>query len=347
VRSYQVFGTTSYQATNGAITAAAKRYRYTGMERDDETGLNYHNARYYIPWLGRWLNADPIGIGDGVNVYAYCKNNPVAHVDKTGTQTAENKQPDENPANKLGDLFTPAKPDPNIDTKNVRAAGTDGGAGATNLQNMQKGKPNTNLFPSKNEELRADNRSEAQKADDKKYGEEINWSTPRAVTANLLEKANPIGKIIDIKTAVEGGVDRKGRPLSATDAVVEGVGTALLFTPIKFGSLSRGATATLGNTAKSGISAANGLKITGFAEHGLNRAIGDFSRVGVKPNAILDAVKTPLKINNVVTDQLGRQSQRFIGKLGEIVVNPQTGKIISVNPTSTSKAAKLFKQLGQ
>lgn len=84
---YHPFGTTSYQATNSSITAAAKRYRYTGMERDEETGLSYHNARYYIPWLGRWLNPDPIGIGDGVNVYAYCKNNPIKHLDNFGTQT--------------------------------------------------------------------------------------------------------------------------------------------------------------------------------------------------------------------------------------------------------------------
>jgi RHS repeat-associated protein len=85
--STQAFGTTSYQATNSSITAAAKRYRYTGMERDEETGLNYHNARYYIPWLGRWLNCDPIGIGDGVNVYAYCHNDPIKNSDKQGTQT--------------------------------------------------------------------------------------------------------------------------------------------------------------------------------------------------------------------------------------------------------------------
>jgi len=84
---YHPFGTTSYQATNTDIKASAKRYRYTGMERDDETGLSYHNARYYIPWLGRWLNCDPIGIGDGVNVYAYCGNSPVSHTDVTGNGT--------------------------------------------------------------------------------------------------------------------------------------------------------------------------------------------------------------------------------------------------------------------
>ena len=101
------------------------------------------------------------------------------------------------------------------------------------------------------------------------------------------------------------------------------------------------------NAAKGGIEAANGLKITGFTGHGVDRAIGSFGRSGVKPDAIFNALKNPLKINNVVTDQFGRQSQRFIGQFGEVVINPQTGKIISVNPTSSSKAAKLLKQLGQ
>jgi len=62
---YHPYGTTAYQAKNAAIKAVAKRYRYTGMERDEETGLEYHSARYYLPWLGRWLSADPIGIGGG------------------------------------------------------------------------------------------------------------------------------------------------------------------------------------------------------------------------------------------------------------------------------------------
>lgn len=83
---YHPFGTTAYQAKNSAIKSAAKRYRYTGMERDEETGLNYHGARYYLPWLGRWLNADPIGMGDGTNLYSYAKNHPINMADATGTQ---------------------------------------------------------------------------------------------------------------------------------------------------------------------------------------------------------------------------------------------------------------------
>jgi RHS repeat-associated protein len=84
---YHPFGTTAYQATDASRQVPAKRYRYTGMERDDETGLNYHSQRYYIPWLGRWTAADPIGIKDDLAVYAYCKNNPVRLTDLNGTDS--------------------------------------------------------------------------------------------------------------------------------------------------------------------------------------------------------------------------------------------------------------------
>ena len=78
------FGSTSFLLTNKKIKSAAKRYRYTGMERDEESGLNYHGARYYAPWLCRWTAADPIGIKDDLNVYSYVKNSPVSRVDTNG-----------------------------------------------------------------------------------------------------------------------------------------------------------------------------------------------------------------------------------------------------------------------
>lgn len=84
---YHPFGTTSYQAVDKDIQAAAKRYRFTSKERDEESGLEYHSARYYMPWLGRWLSADPIGIEDGLNAYRYSKNNPIYYSDQNGFQS--------------------------------------------------------------------------------------------------------------------------------------------------------------------------------------------------------------------------------------------------------------------
>ncbi|MEC4686088.1 MAG: SpvB/TcaC N-terminal domain-containing protein [Nitrospirota bacterium] len=90
------FGTTAYQAKNETIKSVAKRYRYTGMERDEETGLEYHSARYYLPWLGRWLSADPIGMGDGVNLYRYSQNKPIINIDQKGTQVNSGDPTDPN-----------------------------------------------------------------------------------------------------------------------------------------------------------------------------------------------------------------------------------------------------------
>lgn len=83
---YFPYGTTSYSTIDASREVPTKEYRYTGKERDEESGLNYHEARYYALWIGRWINTDPIGIEDGPNTYNFCKNNPVLLIDETGTQ---------------------------------------------------------------------------------------------------------------------------------------------------------------------------------------------------------------------------------------------------------------------
>ena len=64
--------------------------RYRGYYYDTETGLYYLQSRYYDPVVGRFLNGDNqlSGIGGlplGYNIFVYCANNPVCHVDLTGT----------------------------------------------------------------------------------------------------------------------------------------------------------------------------------------------------------------------------------------------------------------------
>ena len=83
---YTPYGSTSYQAGRSETEVRRKRYRYTGMERDEESGFNYHSARYYMAWLGRWGSADPAGLVDGVNLYGYSVGNPVNYNDFSGTQ---------------------------------------------------------------------------------------------------------------------------------------------------------------------------------------------------------------------------------------------------------------------
>ena len=69
---------------------AQKRYRFTGKERDEESGLYYHGARYYAPWVARWTSCDPAGPVDLLNPYVYAKCNPIMRVDLSGKASGEN-----------------------------------------------------------------------------------------------------------------------------------------------------------------------------------------------------------------------------------------------------------------
>ena len=66
------------QATN------AGRFQYTGQAWLPEIGAYYYKARVYVPQLGRFLQTDPIGVGRGINLYAYVGNDPVNWVDPLG-----------------------------------------------------------------------------------------------------------------------------------------------------------------------------------------------------------------------------------------------------------------------
>ncbi len=83
---YSPYGTTVFQTGRSASEVKLKRYRYTGKERDDENGFSYHGARYYAPWLGRWMSCDPIGVKGGDSLYWYCRNAPINYSDPDGAE---------------------------------------------------------------------------------------------------------------------------------------------------------------------------------------------------------------------------------------------------------------------
>lgn len=66
---------------------ARKRYRFTGKERDEESGLSYHGARYYSPGIARWTEVDPQQSNfPEWGSFCYASSNPLIFTDPRGSQ---------------------------------------------------------------------------------------------------------------------------------------------------------------------------------------------------------------------------------------------------------------------
>ncbi|KAK6340510.1 hypothetical protein TWF696_008836 [Orbilia brochopaga] len=95
VISYEEYfphGATSYQGVRSQLEIP-KRYRFASKERDSETGLDYYGARYYAPWIGRWISPDPGGLIDGPNRYSFVGNNPAGVTDPSGFEGLQLTEP--------------------------------------------------------------------------------------------------------------------------------------------------------------------------------------------------------------------------------------------------------------
>jgi RHS repeat-associated protein len=93
--SYDAYGNTKVLNSNGTENTSStfigniNPFRYRSYYFDNETGFYYCQSRYYVPCLRRWLTMDDLSYLDsksiyGLNLYAYCNNNPIMYSDDGG-----------------------------------------------------------------------------------------------------------------------------------------------------------------------------------------------------------------------------------------------------------------------
>src|SRR5713101_2732880 len=84
---------------DGSCQYASFAHKFTGKERDSESGLDYFGARYDASFLGRFMSPDPENAGasdddpQSWNAYSYVMNNPLNDVDPDGREDCPKKDP--------------------------------------------------------------------------------------------------------------------------------------------------------------------------------------------------------------------------------------------------------------
>lgn len=84
IKEGEIVETHHYNAFGETNTNSLSPWLFSSKRHDEETGLYYFGRRYYNPSLHRWLTCDPKGYDGGPNLYAYCLNAPLSHIDLYG-----------------------------------------------------------------------------------------------------------------------------------------------------------------------------------------------------------------------------------------------------------------------
>ncbi len=321
-KSYYPFGL-RHKGYNNVVIGTDNNYKqYQGQEFTEDLGLNIHEWKYRIsdPAIGRFWQIDPLAEDYVYNsTYAFAENKLGMGIELEGAeiftwaQQAAVADAAVNPNGVGAHVLGVSQGLANTVTGVIDAVSNPGQTleGMGNMLVAGAAQGNPAMMLQADAALGTDSFGTSAA-----MSQALDGAVNDVVNGNGIERGTVIGEVIGSVVGTKG-----------TNAALKGASTALKTTKV----------------ATKSVSAANGVKVTGFTKHGLNQKMNR----GVKSSSVLDAVKNPLKTGDVKIDGAGRPSQRFTGAKAEVAVNPQTGKVVSTNPTSTKKAARLKRQQEQ
>lgn len=151
----------------------------------------------------------------------------------------------------------------------------------------------------------------------------------------------PIAKLIDCSSVLRPCTIRKIAHIKSNDNLmhygIKGMKWGVRRTKEQLAHDRSSIQARMNNKLRTPVKASNGILVTRFSDHALDRTQTDSRPVTV--DGILDALKNPLNHGSIKTktDNLGRPSQQFIGKSATVAVNPENGTI-----TTTSTVPSIY-----
>ena len=94
--AYDAWGNYTYNEPSGEGLGELNPFRYRSYYYDTETELYFLKTRYYDPEIGRFMTIDGVGYLapdkiNGLNLYAYCGNNPIMAIDPNGCSSIFNR----------------------------------------------------------------------------------------------------------------------------------------------------------------------------------------------------------------------------------------------------------------
>jgi len=292
------------QYTQGPKT----REGFTGHELDAETGLNYAGARYYMPALGRFTSTDPHAASyPGWSPYHYAANNPISVTDPTGMDWVCSQDGDGNCTSYsyMKGISSQGDLEEGSALRYVGAVHQyDSVEGLIDLRADGTWRHAPTIGPARDNWL------------DK-------WAASDNFVAQMLYAMVDGPAVAAQALVLDEGAQRH----------IDGTGVSARERLDSLPSLG----VALGPLARAAGAAGEGSLAFRPSLHSVNQKINR----GIRSIDELDALRSPLSVSSVRYDALGRPSVQYIGNRATIGVNPSTGRMTSVWPTSTRRALRL------